>query len=335
MAVTEPKILIGIPIPDCDFGLPQADGLSQGWTGGVFMTGHTYGAHPDVDACKQGTGRSQIIEMAAGMTGGGGATIDSPATPPGMVPLHPGSATRAVYFYASHQWTDANAGQTVKWEVRQFNAADVFLRADDLGTISATTLGTPFQLTEFEKLLLIDTDCDHFRFRAYFNANGVADSRYYVDQIGFGWRPTVFESQPTWKNFEYYHRSAAQSVADVTSFVDRAINSEGGRKVVTWKLRLEFLSQDGAEALRFYWEAQKGTPTGNDAPAPDVAPGGLRGHTWPLLILPNRTGLKQVFYCRIFPMNEDPFRTMTGLYRFLKDPLRWEADLVLQEVLFS
>jgi hypothetical protein len=341
MAVADTRFAVGIPIGNPNFEHPNASGAPKGWRIGSSVSGHTFGVgrHPASAgtasaAHRYGTGRSLVIELQSDMTGVDDTDgIESPLTPAGVAPKAGTSVT--VCGAAMMRADQAIGTATIRLIFRQYNAAAAKVADQTILTVS-TGLSTTWTLFEDVATFATHADLNMCSLFISIDTNADTGDEIYLDFAGLGF---VFGASDWMSMTRDYDASGflperlsgARRLAGGSPFRRRVRNIEEGVIAARWPYRVRAMSQADAELLDFLWDAQQGGGRGADNPLA-ANDNQLGGHSWPLLILPGRDGLKQAFYGSMNLERSGIVPHTSG--GWIPDPPIYDADIVFEEEVY-
>lgn len=337
-----PEFDLGIPIPDCNLSRPAPTGVPlPPWGYGFKVSGHVEGLHPAPsnasfaglqESNPNGSGRSIRVILQSDMNADASSYLRSGPTYFGWVPAF-GSGT--TFDWRPRVWLIANfditTGQQIQIRLRQYDANDSAIGTEHSLVTLTSADNTGGEWRSFIQSSLtpqtILATCTHFRVYLYFNASGLSTQNSVgIDFLGLGWNIGSASDGIT-DNYQPdgYEHGPVSSVDMIGHGISGAMQSFplAARRGVTleeaWSIRYERCTQATRDILNYYWRVGRVTPSAGDKKTADR--GELIGKPWPILIRPNRPGVKEAFYAvpldPAFPLVVDAkpgFVESTSLY---------------------
>lgn len=352
MTIANPQIALGIPLSDSNFQTPSPTGVptSGGWSFGTAMLGYLYGmhlGHPTLTdtslggADPYGVGRSLYVDVDAGMNGGSQSFIRTPPSHLGMVPS-PGEEIIVNFGVALTVKGDMTSA-IVTVQLSEYTAAGVLIANTLLGTMTAGDFGATWNRKVFSKDVIKNADTQFFRLLLFVNSGGNGNAHFGIDFVGLGWIPrntgqnSAFYECP--EPYRYSHQSArlvsGSSPVSVHSGFGHWVQ-QVGRGMQRWQMSMEWelMSQSFRDSLAFFWAAQQGSIGAADSLTAGsiVVANDLGGEPWPLLLLPNRSGVKSALYARF--AGEPFFCDIDNKLEVVDDPIEWAGVAKFEELIY-
>ena len=353
-ALATPQIAVGVPWPDSNCDTPSTDGAPYPWEIGSVLDGHVYGAQrhhsrmsldtPCRVANPYGSGRSLFIDITSANPGSSANSyIRTPPSLGGYVPKYGVGSSQEMTLLVCYCSTNVTPGMTIRFDLEQRSSSGSLIATTTMGEITDIAGINDYKtvaLTSDTSLLQATTDYFTLKISVW-HINGVSGAYFSLDAWALcflpGFTPETsgmqsFRDDYVGRNFRSAHTSESTHIrpaGGLTPF--RTNQSRNIQRVESMSWEFIRCSQAWVDDLRFFWAANQGMISANDA-VPTGYHNQLNGRPWPLVVRPRRPGVKQLFYCDMVA-NPFPFDIDQQL-GFVESTSKYSGVLTVEEVIF-
>ena len=319
MSITPPVLALGVKVPNHTFSRPSStSGAAQGWTkSGSALTGSAvYDDSPD-----RGHARTQLYTLA-GSGAQSGTVLSSPA-PPGKLCAH---VATYITGFALIKTTGLSATSTFKLNILWYNSS-----GSQVGTTQTlfTRTSNSTDWTVIQSTVLTSTNpasaADHFRLQLAFDRS--SGSTAITVQIAFacvGTYTTAAGYYTATNNLSIgsgIARSTVRNVQVDPSGVMHSVDRDRWVQGHSVRLYWDFVTDTERKVFDYLTRMSVGRVWDNSAQNPN-------GGNWPLIVVPNLTGMPLVF---MGELAGEEFPTELA-QSWWADPPNWRIALALREV---